>query len=250
MSDLPHNAVQPFAGSEKTKKEQVAEMFDKIAGRYDFMNRFLSARVDVAWRKKAIRMLRPFQPKTILDVATGTADMAITTYKMLQPEKIVGIDISENMLAVGRQKIAKEGLNEQIELLKGDGETINFPNNTFDASMVAFGIRNFENLQAGLSEMWRVLKPGGQLLVIEFATPKQPIKALYNFYMGSVAPWVAKRFRQSKEAYVYLNKSTNAFPDREELLAYFEKAGFEKLKYQSLSLGICCIYTAQKPPEK
>ena len=157
---LPHDHITPFKESEKTKKEQVADMFDKIAGKYDKMNRFLSARTDIGWRKKAIRMLGKDNPRHILDVATGTADMALLAYKMLKPDKITGIDISAGMLELGVKKIEKEGLGDKIHLQLGDSETINFPDNTFDAVMVAFGVRNFENLDNGLAEMLRVLKPG------------------------------------------------------------------------------------------
>jgi len=165
---LPHDHIIPFRDSEKSKKEQVADMFNKIAGRYDTMNRVLSARTDIGWRKKAIRMLKAENPKIILDVATGTADMAIMACKMLNPEKVVGIDISEEMLKLGVKKIEKEGLSSKISLGQGDSSTIKFGNNTFDAVMVAFGVRNFENLENGLSEMLRVLKPGGSLIVVEF----------------------------------------------------------------------------------
>ncbi|HEX7846552.1 MAG TPA: bifunctional demethylmenaquinone methyltransferase/2-methoxy-6-polyprenyl-1,4-benzoquinol methylase UbiE, partial [Chitinophagaceae bacterium] len=213
---LPHDHIIPFKNSGKTKKEQVAEMFDRIAGRYDFMNRFLSARTDVGWRKKAIRLLAKDSPKTILDVATGTADMAIMASKLLKPEKIVGIDISEQMLEVGRKKIEKEGLGGKIELQSGDSETINFAPNSFDAVMAAFGVRNFENLENGLTEMCRVLKPGGQLVILEFSKPqRKAVRRFYNLYMGIVAPQVARWFKQNKEAYDYLSESANAFPERQ-----------------------------------
>lgn len=244
---LPHDHVTPFKGSEKGKKEQVAEMFDHIAGRYDFMNRFLSARIDVTWRKKAISLFKKDQPKTILDIATGTGDMAIMACKMLNPDKITGIDISRQMLEVGKKKVEKEGLVEKIQLQHGDSETINFAENTFDAGMVAFGVRNFENLEKGLSEILRVLKPGGQLVIVEFTKPRQPVRSLYNWYMGFVAPQLARWFKQNKEAYKYLNESSNAFPAREHLRDILTKVGFADARYKSLSLGICCIYTGRKP---
>ncbi|HEX6428259.1 MAG TPA: ubiquinone/menaquinone biosynthesis methyltransferase, partial [Niastella sp.] len=164
MSKYSHDNIVPFNESNQTKKEQVAAMFDQIAFRYDFLNRFLSGGIDVSWRKRAISELKEVQPRIVLDVATGTADVAIMTWKYLHPEKIIGIDISEGMLNLGRQKIDKLLLNKQIELLKGDSEAINFPNETFDAITVAFGVRNFENLEKGLSEMFRVLKPGGKVV--------------------------------------------------------------------------------------
>lgn len=244
---LPHDHITPYQDPEKSKKEQVAAMFDKIAGRYDFMNRILSARTDVGWRKKAIRILAKDNPQTIIDVATGTADMAIMAAKMLNPQRIEGIDISAGMLDMGRKKIESEALVDKIRLQVGDSETINFAENTFDAGMVAFGIRNFQNLEKGLSEILRVLKPGKQLIILEFARPKQPIRSLYNLYMGRIAPQVARIFRQNKAAYQYLNQSADAFPNRESLLEILNKCGYSDTRYKSLSLGICCIYTGRKP---
>ncbi|MBK7561856.1 MAG: bifunctional demethylmenaquinone methyltransferase/2-methoxy-6-polyprenyl-1,4-benzoquinol methylase UbiE [Chitinophagaceae bacterium] len=245
---LPHDHITPFKNSEKTKKEQVAYMFDKLAGKYDVMNRFLSARTDIGWRKKAIRLLKKDRPRRILDVATGTADMAILACRMLDSCSITGIDISEGMLELGRKKIEKEGLGEYIHLQSGDSETINFAENTFDAVMVAFGVRNFENLENGLTEMWRVLKPGGRLIVLEFSKPRRKVvKSLYNLYMGMVAPQVARWFKQNKEAYQYLNESANAFPDRQLFTDILKKAGYSETEYTPLSLGICCIYSGRKP---
>lgn len=245
---LPHDKIVPFEDSGTGKKAQVAEMFDQIAGRYDAMNRFLSARTDIGWRKKAIRRLKKDQPRHILDVATGTADMALMAYKMLKPDHITGIDISTGMLDLGRKKVEKEGLTSKIELLTGDSETINFAENTFDAVMVAFGVRNFENLENGLAEMLRVLKPGGRLVVLEFSKPRQrAIKGFYNLYMGLVAPQVARWFRQNKQAYQYLNESAKAFPDRQLFTDILKKVGYTQTDCTPLSFGICCIYTGRKP---
>ncbi len=247
MNPLPHDHIKPFSG-EGEKKEQVSTMFDNIAGRYDFLNRFLSLGIDRIWRKKAILKLRPFAPKYILDVATGTGDMAIRAARLLQPEKIMGIDISEKMLEVGREKIQKENLGTKIELQSGDGETINFADNTFDAVMVAFGVRNFQHLQQGLGEILRVLKPGGRLVVLEFSQPRIPgVKNFYNLYMGVIAPQVAKWFNQDKKAYQYLCKSANAFPDRGRFIDILNSAGYTDSSFESLSLGICCIYIGKKP---
>jgi demethylmenaquinone methyltransferase/2-methoxy-6-polyprenyl-1,4-benzoquinol methylase len=222
-------------------------MFDKIAPRYDIMNRFLSARTDVGWRKKAIRLLKKDNPQHILDVATGTGDMALMAYKLLQPAKITGIDISEGMLELGRKKVEKEQLGEKIHLQQGDSETINFADNTFDAVMVAFGVRNFENLENGLAEMLRVLKPGGRLVVLEFSKPRRKaVKGFYNLYMGIVAPQVARWFRQNKEAYQYLNESANAFPDRQLFTDILKKVGYTDTDCIPLSFGICCIYSGRK----
>lgn len=244
---LPHDHIIPFRDSEKTKKEQVAEMFDAIAPRYDFMNRFLSARTDIGWRRKAIRLFRDQNPKVLLDVATGTADMAIMACKLLNPDRIDGIDISPQMLDVGRKKIEKEGLAGKIRLQVGDSETINFAENTFDGGMVAFGVRNFENLEKGLSEINRVLKPGARLVILEFSRPRQPIRSFYNIYMKWLAPQMARWFKTNKAAYQYLNESANAFPDRQRLVDILKKCGFTDTRYKSLSLGICCIYTGFKP---
>jgi demethylmenaquinone methyltransferase/2-methoxy-6-polyprenyl-1,4-benzoquinol methylase len=245
---LPHDHIIPFKDSGKTKKEQVADMFNRIAGRYDTMNRVLSARTDVGWRKKAIKRLRKHDPKIILDIATGTADMAIMACKLLNPDKVIGIDISEQMLEEGKKKIEKEGLGEKIQLQAGDSETINFAENTFDAVMAAFGVRNFENLEKGLSEMLRVLQPGGQLVILEFSKPKQTaVRGLYNLYMRLLAPQVARWFKQNKEAYQYLCESANAFPERQHFIEILNKLGYRDTGYKSLSLGICCIYTGRKP---
>ena len=245
---LPHDHIIPFKESGKSKKEQVAEMFDSIAGRYDAMNRFLSARTDIGWRKKAIRLLKKDDPKRILDVATGTADMAIMACKILKPEKLIGIDISEGMLELGRKKIEKESLGDIIQLQTGDSETINQPSGSFDAVMVAFGVRNFENLENGLAEMLRVLKPGGRLIILEFSKPRRrAVKSLYNLYMNMVAPRVARWFRQNKDAYLYLNESASAFPDRHTFTDILNKTGFTDTGFKPLSLGICCIYSGRKP---
>ena len=247
MTEFAHDSIKPFS-QEGGKKEQVSEMFDRIAGRYDFMNRFLSLGIDVSWRKKAISELAKDAPQHILDVATGTGDMAIRAAQMLRPQRITGIDISEGMLEIGRKKIEKESVATKIELYSGDGETINFAENTFDGVMVAFGVRNFENLPKGLQEIFRVLKPGAQLVVLEFSKPRIPgIKQFYNLYMGVIAPQLAKLFNQNKKAYQYLNESAKAFPDRQNFIDILNKTGYSNTYYKSLSLGICCIYSARKP---
>lgn len=193
-------------------------------------------------------MLRKDDPRNILDVATGTGDMAILAYKLLKPDHITGIDISEGMLELGRKKIEREQLEDKIQLQKGDSETIKFAENTFDAVMVAFGVRNFENLENGLAEMLRVLKPGGRLIILEFSKPRRKaIKSIYNLYMRIVAPQVARWFSQNKEAYQYLNESANAFPDRHLFTGILKKLGYSGTEFKPLSLGICCIYSGRKP---
>ncbi|MBD0333219.1 MAG: bifunctional demethylmenaquinone methyltransferase/2-methoxy-6-polyprenyl-1,4-benzoquinol methylase UbiE [Chitinophagaceae bacterium] len=246
MNVFPHDKVKPFS-EEGEKKRQVGEMFDRIAKRYDFMNRFLSAGIDVYWRKKAIRQLQQNDPRIILDVATGTADMAIIACKLLNPVKVIGIDIAEKMLDIGRQKVEKENLAQKIELQYGDSETINFPDNTFDAVTVAFGVRNFEDLRKGLQEILRVLRPGGRLVIVECTQPENRLtRKLYNLYVGFVAPELAKWFNQSKRAYKYLNDSIRAFPDRQEFVEILNNVGYSNTSFKTLSLGICCIYCGRK----
>ncbi len=247
MAKFPHDEIVPYQQSNVDKKEQIARMFDSIAFRYDFLNRFLSAGIDIGWRKKAIHELNEIVPQTILDVATGTADVAITTYRLLHPKKIVGIDISQGMLDVGKKKIQQQGLQSVIELIYGDSETINFPDNSFDAVTVAFGVRNFQNLEKGLSEMHRVLKPNGKIVVLEFSRPKHKLfRGLTEFYMKVVAPKAGSMFAKNKDAYQYLNTSIQAFPEREQFTEVMKRNGYQKIYYKPLSLGICCIYCGSK----
>ena len=249
MSRFSHDTIVPYQHSAKSKKEQVAGMFDQIAFRYDLMNRFLSGGIDIYWRKQAIRELMAIQPKLILDVATGTGDVAIMSFKYLRPDRIIGIDISEGMLHLGREKIAKLLLSNQIELLKGDCEAINFPNNTFEAITVAFGVRNFQNLEQGLLEMYRVMKPGGKLVILEFSKPKQVLfKGLYNLYMKIICPSIGKWITKNREAYQYLHNSVKAFPEGETFLHILQQTGFSETSIKRLSLGICTIYCGRKKP--
>ena len=247
MNIYPHDTVVPFKNSTESKKKQVENMFDKIAFRYDFLNRFLSAGIDVGWRKKAIRQLVSLHPKTILDVATGTGDFAITSYKILMPEKITGIDISEGMLEIGRKKIEKAGLENSIELINGDSEAILFPDNSFDAVTVAFGVRNFEDLEKGLSEIKRVLKPGGKLIVAECTKPSLPvIKQMYHFYMKFITPKIGKVIAKNNEAYQYLNDSVLRFPEKKSFIKILNQTGYRNTFYKTLTLGICTIYCGEK----
>jgi demethylmenaquinone methyltransferase/2-methoxy-6-polyprenyl-1,4-benzoquinol methylase len=247
MAKYAHDTIVPDRGSDLQKKEQVANMFNDIAPRYDFMNRFLSVGTDIGWRKKAITQLKGINPQQLLDVATGTADMAILTYAILQPQRITGIDISEGMLEIGRMKVNEKGLSGHIELLTGDSETINFPDNAFDGITVAFGVRNFQNLEKGLKEMRRVLRPGGKLVVLEFSRPKNIFfKGIYNLYMNIIAPAFGRMFAKNKKAYRYLNQSVQAFPEREQFTNILKSAGYRDTYYKTLSLGICAIYCGSK----
>jgi demethylmenaquinone methyltransferase/2-methoxy-6-polyprenyl-1,4-benzoquinol methylase len=249
MSRYSHDTIVPYQNSEQSKKEQVAGMFDQIAFRYDLLNRFLSGGIDVYWRKRAIKELKDLKPQLILDVATGTGDVAIMSWKYLRPKKIIGIDISEGMLNLGKQKIAKLLLSNYIELKKGDSEAINFTDNTFDAVTVAFGVRNFQNLEQGLHEMYRVIKPGGKLVILEFSKPKQMIfSGLYNMYLKIICPNIGRWLTRNKEAYQYLHNSVKAFPEGETFLHILQQVGFSETSLKRLSLGICTIYCGRKKP--
>jgi demethylmenaquinone methyltransferase/2-methoxy-6-polyprenyl-1,4-benzoquinol methylase len=247
MNHFPHDTVVPFKNSAASKKIQVENMFDKIAFKYDFLNRFLSAGIDVGWRKKAIKELVKLQPKYVLDVATGTGDFAITCYNMLHPDKIVGIDISEGMLEIGRKKIIESNLGDKIELLHGDSEAIEFADNTFDAVTVAFGVRNFENLEKGLSEIIRVLKPGGKVIILECTKPSAPvIKQLYSFYMKYITPTIGKIIAKDNDAYQYLNESILEFPEKSAFIKILNQFNYRNAFYKTLTLETCTIYSGEK----
>lgn len=231
-----------------SKKQQVEKMFDNIAPYYDFLNHFLSLGIDKIWRKKAISILQEDAPKYILDVATGTADVALETVKRVpEVDKIIGIDISNEMLEVGRQKIKKRQLTETIELQQGDSENLPFEDNTFDAITVAFGVRNFEHLEKGLQEMNRVLKPNGKLVVLEFSKPRIfPFRQLFNAYFKYLLPTIGKIKSKDPRAYQYLYESVQVFPDGKDFVRILEKTGYKSNQWKSLSLGICAIYTGRK----
>jgi demethylmenaquinone methyltransferase/2-methoxy-6-polyprenyl-1,4-benzoquinol methylase len=238
--------VIPYRDREAGKKEQVQTMFDAISPKYDFLNHFLSAGTDIRWRKKAIRILSRENPKTILDVATGTGDFAIAALKT-GAEKITGVDISEGMLKVGNEKIRKMQLQDKIELRRGDSENLDFANESFDAVTVAFGVRNFEDLEKGLSEMRRVLKKDGTVVILEFSKPERfPVKQLYHFYFKYILPVVGKLISKDKRAYTYLPESVKAFPQGKEFLNILEKTGFNKVQWIPLSFGISSIYLGRK----
>ncbi|MBT8195946.1 MAG: bifunctional demethylmenaquinone methyltransferase/2-methoxy-6-polyprenyl-1,4-benzoquinol methylase UbiE [Bacteroidia bacterium] len=238
-TSTPYNKSEP-------KKQQVARMFDSIAPKYDFLNHLLSANIDKLWRSKCIRILKPLQPKTILDVATGTGDFAIAALK-LNPNKVIGIDISENMLEHGRVKLKKKNYDDKIELLSGDSEQLAFDSNKFDAVTVGFGVRNFENLELGLKEMLRVLKPDGKAVILEFSKPSTfPIKQLYSFYFKNILPTIGKMVSKDNAAYTYLPDSVQNFPQGNEFLDIMKNLGYKKVNAQTLTFGIASIYTGIK----
>jgi demethylmenaquinone methyltransferase / 2-methoxy-6-polyprenyl-1,4-benzoquinol methylase len=238
--------VVPYKNDKSAKKEQVAKMFDNISHRYDFLNHFLSLGIDKGWRKKAIRLLQSHKPALILDVATGTGDFAIQALT-LNPQQIIGIDISEGMLEVGRKKLKGQKLDGKIELHKGDSENIPFEENKFDAVTVAFGVRNFENLEKGLQEIRRVLKPGGKVVILEFSRPGGfPMKQLYNFYFKAILPKVGRLVSSDKSAYTYLPESVEAFPDGADFLQILKNVGFKNTECKALTFGISSIYSATK----
>jgi demethylmenaquinone methyltransferase / 2-methoxy-6-polyprenyl-1,4-benzoquinol methylase len=238
--------VVPYKEEKTGKKEQVAKMFDNISHRYDFLNHLLSMGIDKGWRKKAIKLLEPLRPRQILDVATGTGDFALQALS-LKPEKITGIDISEGMLAVGRKKIAEKQLERYVELRSGDSENIPFAENNFDAVTVAFGVRNFENLEKGLAEIYRVIRPGGMVVVLEFSRPRTfPFRQLYSFYFKFILPKIGRFISSDKAAYTYLPESVEAFPDGEDFLHQLNTVGFKNTKCKALTFGISSIYTGLK----
>lgn len=221
-------------------------MFNSIAPRYDFLNHFLSAGIDYSWRKTAIKILGKNNPKIILDVATGTGDLAIEAMR-INPKKIIGVDIAEDMVKIGQKKIKNKKLDKIIDLQVGDSEDLHFEDNYFDAAMVAFGVRNFENLEKGLSEMNRVLKPGAMILVLEFSKPKKaPVKQVYNFYFKNILPGLGKMISGDSSAYTYLPESVGKFPAGEEFLKILQKTGFNETIQKPLTFGVATIYTGQK----
>ncbi|MBS7564560.1 bifunctional demethylmenaquinone methyltransferase/2-methoxy-6-polyprenyl-1,4-benzoquinol methylase UbiE [Mucilaginibacter sp. Bleaf8] len=239
--------VTPYQNQQATKKEQVADMFNNISKTYDFLNHFMSLGIDIIWRKIAINELKAVRPKHILDVATGTGDFAFEALSILKPEKIIGVDISRGMLDIAEQKIKKRNLSHQFEVKLGDSEKLPFDGDEFDAVTVAYGVRNFENLEKGLADMLRVLKPGGKAVVLEFSKPKAfPVKQLYNFYFNYITPGIGKLFSKDARAYSYLPESVAAFPDGKSFTALMEKVGYKQTKNRPLLFGICSVYTGIK----
>lgn len=236
----------PNKNSEQSKKNQVEEMFDSISPRYDLLNHLLSANIDKLWRKNTINKLKLFKPNLILDIATGTADFAVAATK-IKGTKLVGVDISEGMLEAGRKKIEKKKLTESIELIKADSEDLPFANDKFDAAIVGFGVRNFENLKKGLTEIKRVLKPGAVFYILEFSKPaKSPYKQIYQFYFTRILPLVGRIVSKNSNAYTYLPESVKEFPDGEKFLTILADVGFVNNKSFLQTFGIATIYEAHK----
>lgn len=238
--------VKPYGREDQSKKEEVAEMFNNISKRYDFLNHFLSLGIDKIWRKKAVRLLREVKPERILDIATGTGDFAIALLK-LQPKEIVGMDISKGMLEVGRTKMKKKGVDGVISMQLGDSENLPFEDGHFDALTVGFGVRNYENLEKGLSEMLRVLRVGGKAVILEFSKPKKfPVKQAFGFYSNYLIPFFGKRISKDSKAYAYLPESVAAFPEGADFEAILTKLGYRNVQSKLVSGGIATIYSGIK----
>lgn len=241
-------SIKPYGEGSDSKKEQVARMFDGISGRYDLLNRLLSMGIDIRWRRVALRMLRERGlPARVLDVATGTADLALALATDLPEAEVIGVDLSEGMLGVGRQKVERNGLRSRVRLEQADAENLPFEDGSFDAVTVAFGVRNFENLDKGLGELQRVLRPGGHLMVLEFSRPTSPlVKGLMNLYSRSLMPALGGWLSKDRAAYAYLPASVQVFPEGDAFEERLKQAGLQPLRQRRLSMGISSVYIARK----
>jgi demethylmenaquinone methyltransferase/2-methoxy-6-polyprenyl-1,4-benzoquinol methylase len=239
--------VTPYKDSSASKKEQVEQMFDNISGNYDGLNRVISLGIDLKWRKKVVRLIGEKKPQSILDIATGTGDLAIQFAEKISAEKIVGLDLSEGMLAMAHKKVENTSLAEKVTFIKGDSENLPFSDHSFDAITVSFGIRNFENLEIGLSEIFRVLAPGGRFVILETSVPTRfPFKQGYHFYSRGILPIIGKLFSKDKVAYSYLSESASIFPFGEELNNILRKIGFKEVENKPQTFGVATIYIASK----
>ncbi|MFK8267912.1 bifunctional demethylmenaquinone methyltransferase/2-methoxy-6-polyprenyl-1,4-benzoquinol methylase UbiE [Capnocytophaga cynodegmi] len=245
---MSEKTITPYKNSTEGKKQQVAQMFDSISVTYDGLNRVISLGSDIKWRKFVVKKVSEIAPNKVLDVATGTGDLAIALSE-IDGLKIVGLDISEGMLSVGREKIQKKNLSERIELVSGDSENLPFADGYFDAVTVAFGVRNFENLEKGLSEIYRVIRPGGRLVVLETSVPEKfPFRQGYFAYTKFIMPLIGKIFSKDRSAYTYLSKSASAFPYGKKFKAILDKIGYSQTKYYPKTLGgVATIYVGNKP---
>lgn len=240
------STVKPYADSELSKKQQVQQMFDNISGKYDLLNRILSMGIDKNWRKKVVQSVKKSNPKTVLDIATGTGDLAIQIAKETDA-KISGFDLSFGMLEVGRKKVMEQNLTDRITMIQGDAEHMPFEDGSFDCITVAFGVRNFENLEKGLDEIYRVLKPGGRFLILEFSQPEAfPMKQLYSFYSKNILPQVGKKISKDASAYTYLPDSVKVFPYGKEMVKILKKSKFSQTTDKRLTFGIASIYDSLK----
>lgn len=238
--------IKPYNKAGEGKKVEVEQMFDNIAHRYDFLNHLLSAGIDKLWRKRAIRYIESYKPQRMMDMATGTGDFAIDAANMLDVKEIVALDLSEEMLAVGRLKLHPVK-HQCITFVKGDSEQMTYPDNSFDAMTAGFGVRNFENLEQGLKEMYRVLKPGAPLVILEVSQPENKLlKALFSIYFKGILPLIGRLFSKDHRAYTYLPESVEAFPKGKDFVAILKKVGFSHAKFTPLTLGICAMYTCEK----
>lgn len=238
--------VKPYNSGDASKKEEVAEMFDNISKRYDFLNHFLSLGIDKLWRRKAVRQLKDLRPKRILDLATGTGDFAIAALK-LNPDEVIGVDISQGMLDMGIQKMKKRGHDKIVKMQLADSEELPFEDASFDALTVGFGVRNYENLEKGLSDMLRIIRPGGKAVILEFSKPKKfPIKQVFGFYSKRVIPFLGKLISKDKRAYAYLPESVEAFPEGKDFETIMTKLGYKEVNSILLSGGIATIYMGLK----
>ena len=238
--------VKPYNSESSSKKEEVAEMFNNISKRYDFLNHLLSLGIDKIWRKKAIKILGDVSPKKILDIATGTGDFAIAALK-LNPEEVVGVDISQGMLDVGKVKMKRKGVDNVVKMYLGDSEELPFDNDYFDGLTVGFGVRNYQNLEKGLTDMLRVLKPEGKAVILEFSKPKTfPVKQLFGFYSKYLIPFLGKFISKDKRAYEYLPESVAAFPEGQEFIGIMKKVGYKNIESKLVSFGIATIYSGTK----
>lgn len=248
MPDVEHITPYGVNGDERSKGEQVRDMFDDIAPTYDAMNRMMTLGVDLAWRRRCVRMAVACRPEKVLDIATGTGDLAIAIAKALPKARVTGVDLSEGMIDKGRAKLTAKRLDNRVDMQVADAMRLPFADNAFDVVTIAFGVRNFEHLHRGYAEMLRVLRPGGKLIVLELTTPRSaPVRALYNLYAGKIIPFVGRLVSRNRRAYEYLPESIAAVPARRTMTAIMEDVGFAEARHKSLTMSVAAIYEAVKP---